>query len=73
MIYKELGYRKKLLTEQDLVDRAAGRKSRNTTWTKAYQLQRRVESVWISVFLLLFSLLGAVLLGILMVAKYGKP
>lgn len=62
-----------LLTEQDIVDRAAGRKSKNTTWTRAYQLQRRVEGVWISVFLLLFSLLGAALIGILLVAKCGKP
>jgi len=72
VIYKELGYRKKLLTEQDLVDRTAGRKWRNDTWTAAYRLHRRTNAIWMGVFLLLFSLLGAVLFGTLMIAKYGK-
>lgn len=62
-----------LLTEQDIINRAEARKWRNSIWTDAYRARRRIEGVWISVFLLLFSLLGAVLLGILMVGKYGRP
>jgi hypothetical protein len=62
-----------LLTEQNIVDHAEARKWRNSFWTDAYRVQRRIERVWISVFLLLFSLVGALLVGILMVAKYGRP
>lgn len=62
-----------MLTEQNIIDRAEARKWRNSFWTDAYRIQRRIEGVWISVFLLLFSLLGAVLVGILLFAKYGRP
>jgi len=66
-------YRRKLLSENDLVDRAEARKWRNSYWTDAYRAKRRIEGIWISVFLLLFALFGGVLIGVLMIAKYGRP
>lgn len=60
-----------LLTEQDIVDRAEARKWRNSYWTTAYYAKRRIEGVWVSVFLLLFCLSFALLAGILMYAKYA--
>jgi hypothetical protein len=62
-----------LLTEQNIIDRAEARKWRNSYWTDLYRAKRRIEGVWISVFLLLFALSGALLLGILLLAKYGRP
>jgi hypothetical protein len=62
-----------LLTAQDIVDRSAARKWRNSMWTDAYRAKRRIEAVWISVFLLLFALLGGALIAVLMIAKYGRP
>lgn len=73
MIYKHLGYRKKLLTEQDIVDRAAGRKWRNSMWTFAYREHRRHLGIWSAVFLLVAMLLLLIPLGTLLFARYGRP
>jgi hypothetical protein len=63
-----------LLTAQDIIARAQAREGRhwkNSFWTDAYRAKRRIEGVWVSVFLLLFVLFGGLLAGILMLAKYG--
>lgn len=62
-----------LLTEQDVVDRAEARRWKNSSWTWAYHLERRNREIWFLIFLLFAALLALLPIGILLVAKYGKP
>lgn len=62
----------KRLTEEDIIARAEARRWRNNWWTALYRTQRRIEAAWISVFLLLFCLLGLIPIIALLFARYGK-
>lgn len=62
-----------LLTERDIIDRAEARRWKNSSWTWAYRLQRRSMNLWFLIFLLFASLLALLPIGILLVARYGRP
>lgn len=63
MIYTHLGYKKRLLTEQRIVDRAYERQYRN---------QRRTLGFWSLFFMLLFVLVALYPLFIFLYGKYGQ-
>lgn len=54
------------------LERTFGRQYRHGMWRTVYQEKAKVESVWMSVFVLGMALIGLVLVGIPLVAIYGK-
>lgn len=65
--------KRNLLTEQDIVDRAAARRWRNSMWTWVYREQRRHQTIWASVLLLLMALIALLPIAAILYAKYGRP
>lgn len=72
-LYPHLGYRKKRLTEQDIIERAEARRNLHLTFTEAYDNHRKDLSFCSAFFLLIFALLGVALFLPALIAWFGRP